>query len=128
MLDRSRAPEGWIQLAPRGRGTSNCYSADHAQDDLREAVAEGLAVFAGQPNLGFQWLGEGHPDVLEPANLTSLKGETFFITHGTEDRNCPFVKTAGARVTFLAEPGRGHDGPSAEGEARYLDWLRVLAK
>ena len=134
MLDRSRAPEGWIQLAPYGRGTSNCYSADHAQDDLREVVAEVLAhypvdttrvflaVFAGQPNLGFQWLGEGHPDVLEPANLTSLKGEIVFITHGIEDRNCPFaktahlaegLKTAGARVTFLAEPGRGHDGPSA---------------
>jgi len=173
MLDRSRAPEGWIQLAPRGRGTSNCYSAEHAQDDLREAVADvlahypvdpervflagfsmggygvyrtalaqpgrfrGLAVLAGQPDLGPQWLGEGHPDALDPGNLARLKGETFFIVHGTEDRNCPFAKTvqmveglkaAGARVTFLAEPGRGHDGPSAEAEARYLAWLQELAK
>ncbi|MBK8788702.1 MAG: prolyl oligopeptidase family serine peptidase [Holophagaceae bacterium] len=173
MLDRSRAPEGWIQLAPRGRGTSNCYSADHAQDDLREAVADvlahypvdpervflagfsmggygvyrtalaqpgrfrGLAVLAGQPDLGPQWLGEGHPDALDPANLARLKGETFFIVHGTEDRNCPFAKTvqmveglkaAGAKVTFLAEPGRGHDGPSAKAEARYLAWLQDLAK
>ncbi|NWJ39833.1 MAG: prolyl oligopeptidase family serine peptidase [Geothrix sp.] len=172
MLDRSRAPEGWIQLAPRGRGTSNCYSADLAQDDLREAVADvlahypvdpervflagfsmggygvyrtalaqpgrfrGLAVLAGQPDLGPQWLGGGHPDALDPANLARLKGETFFIVHGMEDRNCPYAKTvqmveglkaAGAKVTFLAEPGRGHDGPSAVGEARYLDWLRELA-
>jgi predicted esterase len=173
MLDRSRAPEGWIQLAPRGRGTSNCYSADHAQDDLREALADvlahypvdprrvflagfsmggygvyrtalaqpgrfrGLAVFAGQPDLGPQWLGQGHPDALDPACLAALKGETFLIIHGTEDRNCPFAKTeklvaglraAGAQVTFRAEPGRGHDGPSPEGEAHYLDWLRALAK
>jgi predicted esterase len=173
MLDRSRAPEGWIQMAPRGRGTSNCFSADHAQDDLREAVADvlahypvdpdrvflagfsmggygvyrtalaqpgrfrGLAVFAGQPDLGPQWLGEGHPDFLEPATLAALKGEAFFIVHGTEDRNCPFAKTQrlveglrayGARVTFRAEPGRGHDGPSPEGEAQYLQWLRDLAK
>jgi predicted esterase len=173
MLDRSRAPEGWIQLAPRGRGTSNCYSADHAQDDLREAIADvlahypvvadrvflagfsmggygvyrtalaqpgrfrGLAVLAGQPDLGPQWLGEGHPDAREPENLARLKGETFFIVHGMEDRNCPFAKTAqlvdglkgaGAKVTFLAEPGRGHDGPSPEAEARYLAWLRELAK
>jgi predicted esterase len=173
MLDRSRAPEGWIQLAPRGRGTSNCYSADHAQDDLHEAVADvlahypvdpqrvflagfsmggygvyrtalaqpgrfrGLVVLAGQPDLGPQWLGEGHPDALDPKNIEVLKGETFFITHGTEDRNCPFAKTAqlveklraaGAQVTFLAEPGRGHDGPSAGGEAQCLEWLQGRAK
>ena len=97
----------------------------------------GLAVLAGQPDLGPQWLGEGHPDALDPANLARLKGETFFIVHGTEDRNCPFAKTvqmveglkaAGAKVTFLAEPGRGHDGPSAKAEARYLAWLQDLAK
>ncbi len=173
MLDRSRAPEGWLQLAPRGRGTSNCFSADNAQADLREALADvlahypvdpdrvflagfsmggygvyrtalaqpgrfkGLAVFAGQPDLGPQWLGEVHPDALAPANLAVLKGEAFFIVHGTEDRNCPFTKTArlveglreaGAQVTFLAEPGRGHDGPSPAGEAQYLDWLRARAK
>jgi predicted esterase len=173
MLDRSRAPEGWIQLAPRGRGTSNCFSADHAQEDLREAVADvlahypvdpdrvflagfsmggygvyrtalaqpgrfrGLVVLAGQPDMGPQWLGEGHPDALDPGNLAALKGETFFIVHGTEDRNCPFAKTvrmveglmaAGAKVTFRAEPGRGHDGPSAEGEAQLLDWLQAQGK
>jgi len=173
MLDRSRAPAGWIQLAPRGRGTSNCYSADHAQDDLRESVADvlahypvdpervflagfsmggygvyrtalaqpgrfrGLAVLAGQPDPGPQWLGQGPPDSPRPPSLAALKGETFFITHGTEDRNCPFAKTvqlveglkaAGAKVTFLAEPGRGHDGPSPEAETRYLAWLQDLAK
>ena len=75
-------------------------------------------------------------DALDSANLARLKGETFFIVHGTEDRNCPFAKTvqmveglkaAGAKVTFLAELGRGHDGPSAKAEARYLAWLQDLA-
>ncbi len=28
----------FIELAPFGRGTSNAYSADHAQDDIREAI------------------------------------------------------------------------------------------
>ncbi len=28
----------FIELAPKGRGTSNVYSADHAQDDIRESI------------------------------------------------------------------------------------------
>lgn len=30
--------EEFIELAPRGRGTSNVYSKDYAQDDIREAI------------------------------------------------------------------------------------------
>jgi len=30
----------FIELAPLGRGTSNAYSADHAQDDIREAIED----------------------------------------------------------------------------------------
>lgn len=37
-LARPRAPEGWFELAPKGRGTSNCFSAEQAQVDLREAL------------------------------------------------------------------------------------------
>ena len=32
-------PGGFIALAPRGRGTSNCYTFDHAQEDIAEAIA-----------------------------------------------------------------------------------------
>jgi predicted esterase len=48
-LDLARAPEGWFELAPFGRGTSNCFSADHAQDDLREAIAAVLAQHPVDP-------------------------------------------------------------------------------
>ncbi|HUU46689.1 MAG TPA: prolyl oligopeptidase family serine peptidase [Acidobacteriota bacterium] len=39
-------PEGFIALAPRGRGTSNCFTFDQAQEDIAEALA---AVVADYP-------------------------------------------------------------------------------
>jgi predicted esterase len=39
-------PDGVIALAPRGRGTSNCYTFDHAQEDIAEAIH---AVIADYP-------------------------------------------------------------------------------
>jgi predicted esterase len=39
-------PDGFIALAPRGRGTSNCFTFDHAQEDIAEAIA---AVVADYP-------------------------------------------------------------------------------
>jgi predicted esterase len=50
VLDLRRAPEGWLELAPFGRGTSNCFSADHAQEDLREAIADVLAHYPVDPS------------------------------------------------------------------------------
>jgi predicted esterase len=35
---KDRIPGDFIALAPNGRGTSNCYSWNHAQDDIRESV------------------------------------------------------------------------------------------
>jgi len=32
-------PDGFIALAPRGRGTSNCFTYDNAQEDIAEAIA-----------------------------------------------------------------------------------------
>jgi predicted esterase len=32
--------DDFIALAPKGRGTSNAYTADHAQEDIQEAVAD----------------------------------------------------------------------------------------
>ena len=45
-LEGSYAPEGFIQLAPRGRGTSTVYSTNHAQDDVREAIVDVIANYA----------------------------------------------------------------------------------
>jgi predicted esterase len=45
-LARDWFPAGFILLAPRGRGTSNWYTADHAQDDIREAVSDVVANYS----------------------------------------------------------------------------------
>jgi len=37
-FDDDTTEEPYIRLAPRGRGTSNVYTTDHAQDDIREAI------------------------------------------------------------------------------------------
>lgn len=39
MGSQKMIPEGFIALAPRGRGTSNCYTYDYAQEDIAEAIA-----------------------------------------------------------------------------------------
>jgi predicted esterase len=44
-LDRSFFPTDAILLAPNGRGTSNAYTTDHAQDDIREAIEDVLANY-----------------------------------------------------------------------------------
>ncbi len=161
-------PEGWFVLAPKGRGISNCYSGDHAQVDLREALEDVLArypvdpgrlvlagfsmggygvyrthvedpkrfkalvVLSGVPDLATRWLGPGHPNFLESATLAPFKGIPMFIVHGTEDRNCPYAKTvqvveglkaAGARVTFVSEEGRGHEGPGLQTLGQLVEWL-----
>jgi predicted esterase len=36
----SMFPPNAIMLAPFGRGTSNCFTKDHAQDDIREAIED----------------------------------------------------------------------------------------
>ena len=48
--DRNQVGRDWfpadaIVLAPRGRGTSNFYTADHAQDDIREAIEDAVANY-----------------------------------------------------------------------------------
>lgn len=50
VLDIPRAPGNWFELAPFGRGTSNCFSADHAQTDLREAIEDVLAHYPVDPS------------------------------------------------------------------------------
>ncbi|RPJ69326.1 MAG: hypothetical protein EHM24_18905 [Acidobacteria bacterium] len=48
--DRNQVGRDWfpadaIVLAPLGRGTSNFYTADHAQDDIREAIQDVVANY-----------------------------------------------------------------------------------
>ncbi len=92
-----------------------------------------LVVLSGAPDLGPQWLGEGHPSFLDATTLGPFKGVPMFIVHGTEDRNCPYakavqvvegLKAAGAEVTFVPEEGRGHEGPTAETLAMLNRWLQ----
>ncbi len=45
-LARDWLPQNFILLAPKGRGTSNWYSADHAQDDVREAFEDVLVNYS----------------------------------------------------------------------------------
>jgi predicted esterase len=45
-LNRPWLPDDFILLAPNARGTSHWYNADHAQDDIREAVADVMANYA----------------------------------------------------------------------------------
>lgn len=48
--DRGALEADWtkgdfIELAPSGRGTSNCYTVDNAQDDIREAINDVIANY-----------------------------------------------------------------------------------
>ncbi|MFH1372586.1 MAG: prolyl oligopeptidase family serine peptidase [bacterium] len=56
-------PEGFIGLAPRGRGTSNCFTFDHAQEDIAEAINAVITVYpidtAGILLCGFSMGGYG---------------------------------------------------------------------
>ena len=45
-LDRAWLPADMIVLAPNGRGTSNWYTRDAAQDDIREAIDDVCANYA----------------------------------------------------------------------------------
>lgn len=43
---RYQIPEGFIALAPNGRGPSNCYAWDNAQTDIREAIDEVIQTYS----------------------------------------------------------------------------------
>jgi predicted esterase len=69
-------------LAPFGRGTSNCYSADHAQQDIMEALADVIANYPIDPTRivisGFSMGGYGayrtfaeHPTAFRAAAIFS---------------------------------------------------------
>jgi predicted esterase len=46
-LSHTALTEGdWIECAPNGRGVSNCFTVDHAQDDIDEAIADVLKNYS----------------------------------------------------------------------------------
>jgi predicted esterase len=92
----------------------------------------GLVVLSGLPTA----FGSA-PDFHDPALLARFKGVEMFVVHGTEDRNCPFAETelmvaqlrdAGARVEFVVQRGRGHEGPTLWNAVRMLGWIGRQAK
>ena len=71
------------------------------------------------------------------AYLAVFKGVDMFVTHGTEDRNCPFAETekmverlreAGAHVEFVVQRGRGHQAPTLWTSIRMMFWLKRMAR
>jgi predicted esterase len=46
-LSHTALTEGdWIECAPNGRGVSNCFTVDHAQEDIDEAIADVLKNYS----------------------------------------------------------------------------------
>jgi predicted esterase len=168
-LGRDGLPRDLILLAPRARGTSNWYSADHAQEDIREAIRDvganysidesrillagfsmggygvyrtflespdlfrALAVFSGIPRVPGG--PAGAPDFLDLPDLAPFQSMPLFVFHGDRDRNCPVEQTralverlrrAGAQVTYVEEPGKGHEAPGADATAAFRAWLRSV--
>jgi predicted esterase len=101
--DRSLSPRlaqlanGFIVLSPKARGTSNFYCRDHAQDDIREAMADVLENFPiDQGNIllgGFSMGGYGvYRTVYE--NPSPYKALIIWAGH-------PYLK--GSDIDFLEE-------------------------
>jgi predicted esterase len=168
MLNTPLTENNFIEIAPYGRGTSNCFTTDNAETDVREAIKDvianypvdttriilagfsmggygayrifyeypgmfrGVAVFSGHPNLASRWIGEGHPDFLEPAYLKPFRDIPVFVYHSRNDLNCPYeltrqlvekLRKAGARVDFVTTESGGHGIIDQGNLPAYFRWL-----
>jgi predicted esterase len=108
-----------------GYGVYRTFSED-------PACFRGLIVLSGLP-----YADSSSPDFRSPARLAPFRGVDMFITHGTEDRNCPFAETetlvgrlreAGARVKFVVQPRLGHQAPTLWTSIRMMFWLKRMAR
>lgn len=93
--------------------------------------------FAGHPNLASEWLGEPHPNFLDPKNLKIFDGVPVFIYHGLADEALDVklmqelsekLVAAGAKVTTSFVPDRGHVYQDDQTHAKYVSWLAELKK
>lgn len=169
MLNSHLTEDNFIEIAPNGRGTSNCFAADNANIDVKEAIEDviknypidtsniiiagfsmggygayrifyefpelfkGIVVFSGHPNLANKWLGEGHPNFLDPKYLKLFKNIPVFIYHSKNDLNCPFdfteelvnkLRKAGAKVEFVTTNEGGHGIIDNNSLPEYFKWLK----
>ncbi len=84
-------------MAPRGRGPSNGWTRDHAQQDVAEAIADVLAH---------------HP--VDPDRVVLTRDLVADL------------RAAGAAVEFVTEPGAGHEAMGPAHLPRLHRWLRTL--
>lgn len=94
---------------------------------------QGVAIFAGHPDLANQWDIEGtHPNFLDPISTHSFKDIPVFIYHGTKDEAIGFhwaqqlkesLKKAGASVTYSFVENRGHIYQDENTHNLYKNWL-----
>lgn len=169
MLNYHLTEDNFIEIAPNGRGTSNCFTSDNANIDVKEAIDDviknypidtsyiiiagfsmggygayrifyeypelfkGIVVFSGHPNLANKWLGEGHPNFLDPKYLKLFKNIPVFIYHSKNDLNCPFnlteelvnkLRKAGAKVEFATTDEGGHGIIDNNSLPEYFKWLK----
>ncbi|MFK8029103.1 MAG: alpha/beta hydrolase-fold protein [Gammaproteobacteria bacterium] len=93
---------------------------------------QGIAVFAGHPNLASEWLGEEHPNFRDAKYLLEFSGQPVFIYHGIKDaaldvklmqETAVELESAGAMVTTSWPEDKGHEYQDDLTNALYADWL-----
>jgi bleomycin hydrolase len=97
---------------------------------------QGVAVFAGHPNLPSEWLEEEHPNFLDEKYLKTFVGKPVFIYHGGKDAALDVnlikemslkLEKIGAIVTKSFPSENGHEYQDAKTQELYSDWLDKLA-
>jgi predicted esterase len=96
-------------------------------------IYQGVAVFAGHPDLANQWGVTGtHPNFLDNKFTKVFKKTPVFIYHGTNDEALSFksiqqlkatLQEAGAKVTSSFVEGRGHRYQDKNTNKIYHQWL-----
>ena len=95
---------------------------------------QGVAVFAGHPDLANAWLDGDFPNFLEQHYLESFKGKPVFVYHGTKDaaihvslaeKLITQLKAAGAEVSAHIVEGRGHTYQDEATHQKYMAWLEA---
>ena len=96
---------------------------------------QGVAVFAGHPDLANAWLDGDFPNFLEPKYLQPFKETPVFVYHGTQDaaihvslieKMMVQMRAAGVEVTSRIVEGRGHVYQDADTHQMYINWLAEI--
>ncbi len=113
------------------------YGALRSQLETPERY-RALALFSGGPDMGAYYAeGRPSPNFLDEQNPAVFQGTPIFVHHGEKDLNAPFTLTrdlvsklqeAGAEVEFIADPDRGHEGPSKANLALFHEWAQEVVR